>query len=93
MRPARAIIVGLGGVLILLVAAPVATRESSGERASTTARGVPYAGPALLRAAFMDLQHFGVLRIEHDPAAGDLSTTFITESGDVEDDTRVACRV
>jgi hypothetical protein len=55
--------------------------------------GVPYAGPALLRAAFMDLQHFGVLRIEYDPAAGDLSTSFVIESGDIEDDARVACRV
>ena len=47
----------------------------------------------MLRAAFMDLQLFGVLRIELDPAAGDLSTAFVTESGDVADDTRVTRRV
>jgi len=47
--------------------------------------GVPYAGPAPTRAAFVDLQHFGVLRIEVDVSAGEFTTGFLTESGSLLD--------
>ena len=55
--------------------------------------GVPYVGPAIGRAAFIDTQHFGVVTLSEDPAAGRLTTTFITEDGDRVDRAGVDCRV
>jgi hypothetical protein len=54
--------------------------------------GLPYAGPALARAAYIDLQHFGVLRLDYDPATADLATSFRTEGGAVVDPQHVTCR-
>ncbi|MEP6757594.1 MAG: hypothetical protein ABJB55_00195 [Actinomycetota bacterium] len=54
--------------------------------------GVSYAGPAPTRAAFVDLQHFGVLRMEADTAAGSLRTALLTESGTLLDEQLLTCR-
>ena len=54
--------------------------------------GAPYAGPSPTRAAFVDLQHFGVLRIDADATAGTLTTAFQTESGATLDRQRQECR-
>jgi hypothetical protein len=54
--------------------------------------GLPYAGPVPTRAAFMDLQHFGVLRLDYHPATADLATSFRTEGGAVVDAQHLTCR-
>ena len=54
--------------------------------------GLPYAGPVPTRAAYIDLQHFGVLRLDYDPATADLATSFRTEGGAVVDAQRLTCR-
>lgn len=54
--------------------------------------GLPYAGPALTRAAYIDLQHFGVLRLEYHPATADLATSFRTEGGAIVDPQHLPCR-
>ena len=54
--------------------------------------GVPYAGALPTRAAYIDLQHFGVLRIEYRAHDGDLATSFRTESGDSVDAQSLPCR-
>lgn len=53
--------------------------------------GVPYVGPAIGRAAFVDAQHFGVLTLTEDPAAGTVTTTFLAEQGDEIDRSAVDC--
>jgi hypothetical protein len=55
--------------------------------------GVPYVGAALGRAEFIDVQHFGVVALSEDPAAGTVTTTFLTEDGPAVDRTSVDCRV
>jgi hypothetical protein len=54
--------------------------------------GLPYAGPGLERAAFLDVEHFGVVSLVADPAAGTIATTFVTEAGDQLDPRSVECR-
>ncbi|HVD71177.1 MAG TPA: metallophosphoesterase [Actinomycetota bacterium] len=54
--------------------------------------GLPYAGPVPTRAAYIDLQHFGVLRLDHDAATVDLATSFRTEGGAIVDAQRLTCR-
>jgi len=54
--------------------------------------GVPYTGALPTRAAYIDLQHFGVLRIEYRTHDGDLATSFRTESGDTVDAQSLGCR-
>jgi len=54
--------------------------------------GVPYAGALPTRAAYLDLQHFGVLRIEHEPTAGRLATSFLTETQVAVDRQDLTCR-
>jgi hypothetical protein len=54
--------------------------------------GIPYAGPGLDRAAFVDAEHFGVVALEVDPARGSMTTTFVTEGADPLDRTTVDCR-
>jgi calcineurin-like phosphoesterase family protein len=54
--------------------------------------GIPYAGPGLDRAAFVDAAHFGALALEADPQRGSIATTFVTESGDQLDRTALDCR-
>lgn len=54
--------------------------------------GLPYAGPAIARAAYIDLQHFGVLRLDYDAATAGLATSFRTEDGEVVDPQRLTCR-
>ncbi len=54
--------------------------------------GLPYAGPVPTRAAYMDLQHFGVLRLDYDAATADLATSFRTEGGEVVDAQHLTCR-
>jgi hypothetical protein len=55
--------------------------------------GLLYVGPALGRAAFVDAEHFGVLALTEDPAAGTVTTTFVTENGDQIDPLTVDCHV
>jgi hypothetical protein len=54
--------------------------------------GLPYAGPALARAAYIDLQHFGVLRLDYDAATARLATSFRTEGGAIVDAQHMTCR-
>ena len=54
--------------------------------------GVPYTGAVPSRAAFVDLQHFWVLRIEHDPVTGGLTTSFHADSEVAVDRLNMACR-
>lgn len=54
---------------------------------------VPYVGPAVQRAVSVDAQHFGVVALSEDPAAGTVTTMFLTEDGEQVDRTGVDCRV
>ena len=54
--------------------------------------GIPYAGAVPIRAAYLDLQHFGVLRLEHDGASGDMVTSFQPERGVEADRQSLTCR-
>lgn len=53
---------------------------------------VPYVGPSLGKAAFLDIAHFGLLEVRIDQATGALATTFVSEEGAHIDPTRLACR-
>ncbi len=55
--------------------------------------GVPYVGPSVGRAAFVEALHFGVVALSEDPADGRLVTTFLTEGGEQVDRTTLDCRV
>jgi hypothetical protein len=54
--------------------------------------GVPYVGPAIGRAAYIDTEHFGVVSLSVDPADASMTTTFLTEGGDQVDPVTQDCR-
>jgi hypothetical protein len=52
--------------------------------------GVPYTGPAIGRAAYVDTRHFGVVVLSE--GGGGITTTFLTEAGDQVDRVTRDCR-
>ncbi|HEX6399297.1 MAG TPA: metallophosphoesterase [Actinomycetota bacterium] len=56
------------------------------------AGGVPWLVPRFERLAAIDLSHFGVLRVAWDGERPTLTTSFVTEHGEIRDRVEHACR-